>query len=247
MSFEHVQVKFASGETKEFESYDDLRTEIINGNVNKYDKVFPLSSLKKKEDIDMKRAEWVELMKFVKERFSLQILYRPIQAYIKKGFFGGLGIGLLSNLLISNPPTPPDLFALVQSDPKVLLIYMLVAQTCVFLFFLRSPKSHIRIFSAVFVLISALAFVLLALNLDLERSPALKGLQSFGWWMLAGMIPGAVLGSASGMIMGTIIGHFKSKTLLRAADAEPEGFSPYVIGLILPALILVIAVTLHFG
>ena len=57
---------------------------------------------------------------------------------------------------------------------------------------------------------------------------------------------GAILGAPFGLLIGTIIGHFKAKRIVKAPDAEPEGNYPYIMGLVLPVVLILIIVPLYF-
>ncbi|MCA9472634.1 MAG: hypothetical protein MRJ96_00700 [Nitrospirales bacterium] len=61
---------------------------------------------------------------------------------------------------------------------------------------------------------------------------------------LGSLLFSLVCGVPAGAILGTIIGHFRAKTLPRAPDAEPEGFVPYQIGLIYAPLGLLVGIPL---
>ena len=56
------------------------------------------------------------------------------------------------------------------------------------------------------------------------------------------MLVGAVFGAPSGMVVGTIVGHFQKRTAIMAIDAQPEGVRPYVLGLVAPLAFLAVAV-----
>ena len=59
------------------------------------------------------------------------------------------------------------------------------------------------------------------------------------------MVVGAVFGTPAGMIVGTIVGHFKAPSMPKAPDAAPEGWQPYRWGLLLPLLALAVLVPLY--
>jgi len=57
-------------------------------------------------------------------------------------------------------------------------------------------------------------------------------------------IVGAIFGAPAGMILGTIVGHFK-KGKHRASDSQSEGSKPYLLGLLAPVLFLAIVGSLY--
>lgn len=62
---------------------------------------------------------------------------------------------------------------------------------------------------------------------------------------LAVMFVGALLGAPAGMVVGTVVGHFKQNSVLAAPDSVCEGRRPYVLGLVAPLIFLLVAVPLY--
>jgi len=63
--------------------------------------------------------------------------------------------------------------------------------------------------------------------------------------VLATMLVGFVFGGPAGMVIGTLVGHSRKGSCPVAPDAEPEGLRPYLLGVVLPLIILAIAVPLY--
>jgi hypothetical protein len=59
------------------------------------------------------------------------------------------------------------------------------------------------------------------------------------------MAVGCILGIPLGLIVGTLLGHCRKARAVLAPDAASEGYRPYVLGLVLPSLFLLIAVPLY--
>lgn len=57
--------------------------------------------------------------------------------------------------------------------------------------------------------------------------------------VLSMALVGVLFGAPAGLIVGTLVGHFKRTKAVRAPDAGPEGSRPYWLGLALPAAFLV--------
>jgi len=53
---------------------------------------------------------------------------------------------------------------------------------------------------------------------------------------------GCALGAPAGMLVGTLVGHFRKDRLPVAPDAEPEGVRPYLLGAVLPGIGLAAAI-----
>jgi hypothetical protein len=63
--------------------------------------------------------------------------------------------------------------------------------------------------------------------------------------VLGVMAVGCALGAPAGMLIGTLVGHFRRDRLPVAPDAEPEGRRPYLLGAVLPAIGLLIAIPFY--
>ena len=61
------------------------------------------------------------------------------------------------------------------------------------------------------------------------------------------VLMGSIFGGAAGMIIGTIVGYFRLKSIDLAPDHEPEGARPYLLGILVPAVILAIAVLFYLS
>ena len=58
-------------------------------------------------------------------------------------------------------------------------------------------------------------------------------------------VVGCALGAPAGMLVGTVVGHFRRNRLKVAPDMEPEGRRTYVLGAVLPGVGLTVAVPLY--
>lgn len=61
------------------------------------------------------------------------------------------------------------------------------------------------------------------------------------------VLAGAIFGGPVGMIIGTIVGYFRAKSVVLAPDHEPEGARPFLLGILVPAAILAIAVPFYLS
>jgi len=62
--------------------------------------------------------------------------------------------------------------------------------------------------------------------------------------MIASAVVGALFGAPTGVLIGTIVGHFKARSLTRLGVVNTEGFRPYLVGVILPVIFLAIGLPL---
>jgi hypothetical protein len=63
--------------------------------------------------------------------------------------------------------------------------------------------------------------------------------------LVAVLLIGAVLGCPAGMAVGPVVGYVRAGRLPKAVDAAPEGSRPWLLGLLLPAAFLPIAVPFY--
>lgn len=201
--------------TVEYEDYGKLHTDILSGILRKDDKARILVKSIPEKKDAKKEPKWSTLEKVSSVNFKLRTLYRPVWAYTMKA----CGIGVLVGIVIK------------AIDTTVLLFSANLGLGILWLMIVGSLTVTKWIPWAPFLMIVILIIAKVKANLWIT-------------W-LAVMAIGAIFGAPGGMVVGTIIGHFKKDKFPRAMDAAPEGAKPYVFGLLIPLVFLAVAFPLY--
>jgi len=155
-----------------------------------------------------KEVKWSTLEKIAKTDFKLQALYKPIWAYTMQFLLSGAIVGIILKALDTT-------WLFFQIDPKVAFIWLIIVASL----FVSKWWNWAPVVAIVISITSGIKG-----NLFLA--------------VFSVMIVGAIFGAPAGMIVGTIIGHFKKRNFPKAADAVAEGARPYLIGLLAPVIFL---------
>ncbi|MDD2737074.1 MAG: hypothetical protein PHF56_24330 [Desulfuromonadaceae bacterium] len=168
-------------------------------------------------DASEKRLEsaWVPVEKFVAGYSELRALYRPIWHFTKQYAWYGVIAG----------------FALKAVDTTITIFTANETAGLVWLLVIGS-----LLLSKKFPLAPAMV-VFMTFKFGVQAN--------FFITALATMLVGAMFGAPGGMVVGTIVGHCKQKSMTTAPDAEPEGKRPYWLGIGLPVLTLAALIPLY--
>lgn len=206
-----IAICFPNNEIKVYENNDNLREEIIRGDV-RMDYKARLIGISAEGSDESKEIEWSTLEKISDTDFKLQTLYRPVWAYTMKGLTYGAIVGIALKAL----DTTWLFFQIDQTTGFVWL--MIVGSLFVTKWWWWAPG--VPLFLSFKLGIKANLFIT----------------------FLAVMFVGAIFGGPAGMVVGTIVGHFRARNIPKAPDADPEGAKPYLIGLLVPLMFLVVAI-----
>ncbi len=162
-------------------------------------------------------GDWLSVEQVADSVFTLKALYSPLWAYVGKGF----EYGVIAGICLKALDTTVMLFVADPSS-KLGLGFLLVVGS---LFAIRWVK-----FAPI-----------LAIFLCFQMGIHVNLFMTF----LTTMLVGAFFGGPLGALIGSIVGHFRKNSLPKAPDREPEGMSPYLWGMLVPALFLGAAVSLY--
>ena len=214
---EVIEVLLPAGEKKEYRDMDELREDILAGKLEK-----GLQARRYTVDDDGnlpgKMPSFSNLENAVKGEDALQKLYKPVWAHTRQYAIIGALIGIGLKFLDTTVAT--------------FLISAKMGFSWLALFLLLLLGARIKL--ALVVVIGAA--VVFKINILTSLGAA------FGVFVI-----GALFGAPFGSVIGTVIGHFRSRSLTLAPDYEREGAKPYLLGLLLPIVILVIAVPIYLS
>lgn len=166
-----------------------------------------------------KEPNWSKLVEFVNTVPMLQALYSPLYSYMKK--FARYGI--IACIILKAIEVGITMFTAIPgwAIGAVVLVLIIVA--------VKGGGW------------AGVGFTALILGVMFGKDTGVNLLN-----LLVGVVIFSVFfGAPAGMIVGTIVGHFKKRTLLKAPDASEEGTSAYVIGLALPLVFLIVLVAVY--
>jgi hypothetical protein len=161
-------------------------------------------------------AAWITVEKLAIDHPELRSLYRPIWHYTMQYIAYGVIAGIALKFLDTT------ILLVSSGNGGVIMLWLLVIAS---LFLAKKWP------------IAPIAVVFLSIKLGVRANLFITA--------LATMLVGAMFGAPLGMIVGTAVGHFKSKSISRALDAEPEGRRPYRLGIVIPLLALAVLIPLY--
>lgn len=153
----------------------------------------------------------------VAANFSLKVLYEPMWAHIGRGFSYGALAGIALKLLDTT-------IMLFTADPTG-------ASGIVFLIVMGS------IYLTRYFSLAPLVAVFISIQLGFTVN--------FFVMFLGAAFIGGLFGGPLGALIGAIIGFIRKNHIPKAPDSEPEGRSPYIWGMLTPAVFLAISVPLY--
>lgn len=212
-----IEVFLPPGEKKTYRDMDLLREDILSGKLKKSWQARKYT-VPKDGNLPEKMPPFSNLETAVTGEFELHQLYKPIWAHTRIYLIYGILIGIGLKFI----ETTVTLF----SDSGKLGGAWLVV--CLALLVGSRFKLALLIAVVVGVITRVNIFAFLG--------------SAFGV-----VLVGAIVGGPAGMITGTIVGYFRAKSVVRAPDHEPEGAMPYLLGILVPAAILAIAVPFYLS
>jgi hypothetical protein len=158
---------------------------------------------------------WVTVEKFAANNPDLRYLYRPVWHYTMRYAW----YGVIAGFALKAIDTTVTIFS---TNETAGLVWLMVLGSL-----LLSKKWPLAPAMAIFI---TFKFGVRA---------------NFFITALATMLVGAMFGSPVGMVVGTLIGHYRKNFITAAPDAEPEGRRPYWLGLGAPLLALAVLIPLY--
>ena len=213
-----IEVCLPSGESRQYIGYDEIREDILSGNLKKDYKARIVIKEQSGKENSSEDIAWCTLERVADVDFELEALYRPVWAYMKKW----LWYGVLGGIILRGIDTT---VLFIRVDPALAFLWLLVLASVASLFF--------RMWWTLPIVL------IFACRLGTKAN-------LFSGVIIGVAIGGALFGGSLGMIIGTLLGHFKNRSIEKAADASPEGSRPYYVGIVLPIVILSILVPLFF-
>jgi hypothetical protein len=212
-----IEVLLPPGEKKIYCEVDQLRKDILSG---KLKKSWQARRYKVPKDgtLPEKMPPFSNLETAVTGELKLHRLYRPIWAHTRKYLIYGVLIGIGLKFLEAT-------LAMFSMSGKLGGTWLVVCLALVI-----SYRFKLALVIAVVVGIIARVNIFAFLG------------AAFGV-----VLAGAIFGGAAGMIIGTIAGCFRAKSIDLAPDHEPEGARPYLLGILVPVAILAIAVPFYLS
>lgn len=179
-------------------------------------KSFRARTVEYEKDNPKPDQKWSTVETIAVSNAGLRSLYRPVWDYTLKY----LGYGVIAAISIKAIDTTVTIFS---ADGTTGIVWLIVLGS---LFFAKK-----------WPLAPALA-IFLSFKFGVGANLFIT--------VLAIMLVGFLFGAPLGMVVGTIVGHFKRTRATKAPDATPEGWRPYVLGIIAPLLFLVVLVPLYY-
>lgn len=164
------------------------------------------------------KDEWFSIEQIAANHFALRLLYEPMWAHINRGCWAGVLTGVALKLL----DTTVALFIADPSGAAGLVFLMVTASLFLTRYFALAPLV------AVFISIQA-GFTI-----------------NFFFMFLGAAFVGVLAGAPAGALIGGIVGYFRKNSLPKAPDSLPEGSSPYLWGMLAPAVFLSAAIPFYF-
>ena len=244
---QQMEVQRPNGEIQPFHSHKELRTAIVEGKVSRD---WLIQSSKKPIGLLQKwflalESSWLPLEVFAKNHFRLSLLYSPIESFLQYGLLVGTGVGFFLERFLLISPTSfllPFLFPFTFILPAVLIFL-------VFRFFIGQKQANVFVRNMV-------VFAVVPIVLDgilgivsgrfLLTGQSIKSLMIMNFLESAILLKGGIFGGPLGAILGTGVGYVRSKYFPKAPDAEPEGTRPYRIGLLYPAIFMLVTWPLSY-
>lgn len=214
-----TQVELAPDNIRTYNSSDELRDEILRGEV---DRTLRARTVQYKDGNPKPDDNWSTVEQIALSESNLRSLYRPVWNYTLRF----LGYGALAGIFLKAIDTT---VAYCYLDPLLAMLWIMLIIA--------------HILSVKWGAIIPLAwFVLLVLSFH-------EGMPNFCFiFFLATLTTafvGFIFGAPCGMIIGTFVGHLKRKRIPKAPDAGPEGWRPYLLGIILPLVFLLVLTPLY--
>jgi hypothetical protein len=212
-----IEILLPPGEKKVYRDMDRLREDILSGNLKKSWQA-RMYKVSKDGNLPKKMPPFSNLETAVTGDSGLHQLYKPIWACTRKYLIYGVLIGIALKFLEATA-------AMFSMSGKLGGTWLVVC-----LALLAGSRFKLALIIAVVVGIITKVNIFAFLG------------TAFGIVLM-----GAIFGGPAGMIIGTIVGYFRAKSIQLAPDHEPEGARPYLVGILVPAAILAIGVLLYLS
>ena len=160
-------------------------------------------------------GEWTTLEKLASTHTGLRDLYRPVWHYTMKF----AGYGAITGIALKTLDTSVTIFSLNETAG---IIWLAVVASI-----LLSSKWPYAFAAGLF----------LSLKFGVRANLFVTAITT--------ALVGAAFGVPIGMILGTLVGHAKARSRPKAPDAPGEGNRPYLLGIVIPILILAVLIPLY--
>jgi len=177
-------------------------------------------------------GQWRTIGKLAETIPELNHIYRPKWSSCRKGILYGILFGVLVKAI--------DTMAAFFIADQTLGFF---ASGVVVAYFIG------RKFGWKYIFIGAAMFIFVAAknaHISLNYGVIFHMVSIVIWAYLGTALIGGIFGTPVGMIIGTIVGHFRAIRLSRVVEIDDEGVRPYVLGILLPAGFLAIAIPIYF-
>ncbi len=233
---QQIQVQLPDSSTPVFNSRAEVRAAIFEGKITKDTLVRPIhewgEGLLKQEAFH--EREWETLQEYAQTHFTLAPLYTPIKHFMKWGFLAGALLG--SQGFVQRSLAPQDSLNILPASIEEGLSFLLFAVLMVFVdygFWGRLRKKDMMYIGGL--------YLLLVIMDQPFASSQIMDLVIIHCWILGFLINGIIFGGPLGAIIGTGVGIYRTHYYPKAPDADPEGTQPYWVGLLYPAIFILIA------
>ena len=213
-----IEVEIATEGSHIYDSTAELREAILKGEVAKS---FRARIIQYKNGDPLPSKNWRTVEKVALASTDLRSLYRPVWNYTLKFLLYAALVGIALKAIDTSIT-----FFSVNPEIGVLWILLIGAH----ILSVKLPLSIPLAWGGLFLLSLA------------ENAPNFCLI-----FFIAGLTTafvGFIFGAPFGMIIGTIVGHFKREGD-KAPDAVPEGSRPYLLGIILPIVFLLVLIPFY--
>ncbi len=240
----HFQVKLSDGTVRAFNTHAELRTAILDGTITKdavarcRDKLGETFGNKQPEE----ELQWQPIQTYAESHVTLAFLYCPMRCFMMMGCV--LGVFLASQPFFDYSFVPSlrnDVLSVRVSFFSLIVVFLLGA-----LIWGGSNKKSV-------FLRTASMYVLFLFHTGMQIFHDGMNTVSIGTlvlmlyefvnqhcWIIGYLMSGIIFGGPLGAIVGTSAGYLYTRLFPQAPDATPEGTRPYRLGLLYPAIFLLI-------
>ncbi len=213
----HFEVTWPTGEKKIYRETESVEADILSGKLYKN---IPSRHFTIADDgkPPKKMPEFSPLEKTAVDHFNINRLYRPVAAYSRQYLIYGAVVGIILKFLDTSWT-----FFTVNASLGALWVFFVIALVI---------PSPIKIVFIIGVVIAAMVLKV--------------GLLGLFTALITTALAGGIFGGPVGMMIGTIVGHFKKGSFPLAPDFSPEGAKPYLLGLLASPIFLVVATVVYF-
>ena len=216
IAFPPIEVRNVDGQIFNFTNLESFRQAILDRKLCRTQEARLLIDEKKAS----KKEKWVSVEKLANNNFSTQVLYRPIWAYTMRVMMICWYIGFILKAIDG------AIGLYLSNEPEACLLFSIGAGALIV-----GLLTRIQWIGSVYVIVLIYSIF--------------KGVFNLGFVILAVGLVSFLLAAPFGMIIGSLIGHFRRRFHNRAFDALPEGAKPYLLGILVPLVFAAVFIPLY--